>query len=80
MEAEGGIPRRIFRLDQSSLDLRVLAFTLGITVITGILFGLAPAIHGSQVQIHDVLKACGRSASEARYSRISSTASRQPIR
>jgi predicted permease len=37
--APDGIPR----LQQATLDLRVLGFTLGISLVTGILFGLAPA-------------------------------------
>jgi len=37
--APDGIPR----LQQATLDLRVLAFTLGISLVSGIIFGLAPA-------------------------------------
>jgi len=37
--APDGIPR----LQQASLDLRVLVFTLGISLVSGIFFGLAPA-------------------------------------
>jgi predicted permease len=37
--APDGIPR----LQQATLDLRVLGFTLGISLVAGILFGLAPA-------------------------------------
>jgi predicted permease len=36
-------PEGIPRLQQATLDLRVLGFTLGISLIAGILFGLAPA-------------------------------------
>src|SRR6267154_1704038 len=38
--APDGIPR----LQQATLDLRVLVFTFGISLIAGILFGLAPAV------------------------------------
>jgi len=38
--APDGIPR----LQQAALDLRVLWFTLGISLVSGILFGLAPAV------------------------------------
>jgi predicted permease len=36
-------PANIPRLEQTGLDARVLAFTLGVSLATGILFGLAPA-------------------------------------
>src|SRR5262249_60702516 len=36
-------PRNIPRLDQVSIDPRVLMFTLAVSVFAGILFGVAPA-------------------------------------
>jgi putative ABC transport system permease protein len=36
-------PQGIPRLDEAKLDLRVLLFTLGIAVVSGLLFGVAPA-------------------------------------
>jgi putative ABC transport system permease protein len=41
-------PQGIARLDEAHLDTRVLAFSLGLSLITGMLFGLAPAIRISQ--------------------------------
>ena len=43
-----------------SLDLRVLAFTLGVSVLTGILFGLVPAFRASRPDLQESLKAVGR--------------------
>ena len=43
------------------LDSRVLAFTLGVTVLTGILFGLAPALRAARVDLSSVLKGTSRS-------------------
>jgi predicted permease len=37
-------------------DARVLAFALGLTFATGILFGLAPALHVSKPDLHAVMK------------------------
>jgi macrolide transport system ATP-binding/permease protein len=37
-------------------DWRVLAFTIGVRFITGILFGLAPAFHGTRVDLTPALK------------------------
>ena len=37
-------------------DLTVLAFTAGVAVLTGILFGLAPAFRGTRVNVSPVLK------------------------
>jgi putative ABC transport system permease protein len=36
------------RLDEIAMDLRVLAATVGITVLTGLLFGMVPALHISR--------------------------------
>jgi putative ABC transport system permease protein len=38
-------PQGIPRLEQASVDLRVLVFTLGVSLLSGILFALAPALH-----------------------------------
>ena len=50
--------------DQIRLDLHpdasVLAFTLGVSLLTGILFGLAPAFHATRVDLNSVLKGTSR--------------------
>ena len=43
-----------------SLDWRVLAFTLAVTLLTGVLFGLAPALRGTQVDLNLGLRDTGR--------------------
>jgi predicted permease len=51
-------------IDQSgidlSLDTRVLFFTLGVAIFTGLIFGLVPAIKASRPDLMEVLKAGGR--------------------
>jgi predicted permease len=42
-------------------DARVLAFTVGISLATGIFFGLIPALRGTRVQVSPTLKEAGRS-------------------
>jgi predicted permease len=63
-------------LGDASIDLsfepRVLLFTAGISVLTGVLFGLAPAIHVSRANVNDMLKAGGRTGATAGTNRIRS--------
>lgn len=49
------------RLSETNLDYRVLAFTLAISVFTGLIFGLAPALHASKLDVSGSLKEGGRS-------------------
>jgi predicted permease len=52
-------PEDIPRLNEVAIDGRVAAFTLGVCVITGLLFGLAPAFHTSRVTPQDALRDAG---------------------
>jgi len=51
-------------LNSASIDLsfepRVLLFTAGMSILTGVVFGLAPAIRVARANLNDVLKAGGR--------------------
>ncbi|HXV59963.1 MAG TPA: ABC transporter permease [Vicinamibacteria bacterium] len=49
-----------------ALDGRVLLFTLGVSLLTGVLFGLIPAIQGSRAPVVDALKEETRTAGRAR--------------
>ena len=53
-------PGNIPRLDAIHLDGRVLAFTFAVSVLTGILFGLAPALRAAGVDLNSTLRAGGR--------------------
>src|SRR5262245_53033987 len=55
-------PGNIPRLDAIGLDGRVLAFTFTVSILTGILFGLAPAVRAARVDLNATLKAGGRNA------------------
>ncbi|HWP42364.1 MAG TPA: ABC transporter permease, partial [Blastocatellia bacterium] len=53
-------PGNIPRLDEVSLDGRVLAFTLGVSVLTGLIFGAVPALQASRPDLNESLKEGGR--------------------
>jgi len=48
-------------------DLRVLAFTMGVAVLTGLLFGLAPALRATSVSPNNVLKEHARGMVAGRF-------------
>lgn len=50
------------RLDEVRIDGRVLGFTLGVSVLTAVLFSLLPVIKASRPDVNDVLKAGAKSA------------------
>ncbi|MCA1658151.1 MAG: ABC transporter permease, partial [Verrucomicrobiaceae bacterium] len=54
------IPEGAPRMDQVGIDYRVLAFAFGISALTGILFGLAPALQASKLDVSSSLKEGGR--------------------
>jgi predicted permease len=54
-------PGNIPRMQNIAVDGRVLLFTSFVVLLTGILFGLAPALRSSQVNLNEMLKESGRS-------------------
>ena len=56
-------PRTVPRAEDIGLDARVLLFTLGVSVIAGVVFGLVPALKTSHTKIGKTLKDSGRAIS-----------------
>jgi putative ABC transport system permease protein len=67
----GVVPDMFPMLRHMSVDLPVLFFTLGLSILTGLLFGLVPAWRSSRTDLNTTLKeAAGRSESAGGSQRI----------
>jgi predicted permease len=62
----GTLPGALPRANEVTLDSRVLLFTMGLSLFAGIIFGLAPALKTSRVNLEEILKESGRGLSGAR--------------
>jgi len=54
------IPETTPRVNEIGIDLRAFGFTLGITVLAGLLFGLVPALQMSRPNLNETLKDSGQ--------------------
>jgi predicted permease len=61
------------RLDQAGIDLRVLAATLSLSLVTGLLFGTLPALRSSRLNPNDALKRGGRGITQGDGAGLRST-------
>lgn len=62
----GALPGSLPRSSEVSLDLRVLFFTLAISLFSGVVFGLVPALKSSRINLEETLRETGRGSSGAR--------------
>ncbi len=65
--AISALPTALPRADEVGLDVRVMLFTLAISLLTGVLSGLAPALKTSQWRLSETLKEGGRGAGGGRH-------------
>ncbi len=58
-------PAFLPRVDTIRIDARVVVFLIAVTALTGVVFGLAPAMQASAVNLTDTLKDGGRGGSDS---------------
>jgi putative ABC transport system permease protein len=63
-------PGNIPGIRDLAIDERVVLFTLVISLVTGVLFGLVPALHTSHENLHGTLKEGGRSGTADRAGQL----------
>lgn len=61
------MPGTLPRASEVSIDLPVLLFTAGLSLFSGIVFGLAPALKTSRVNLQEVINEGGRGGSSVRH-------------
>ncbi len=59
-------PHDIPRLSEAGVDLQVLAFTCGVSLITSVLFGIAPAFQAARMDLNEALQESGARGSTSR--------------
>ena len=66
-------PGNIPRLNEASLDVRVLLFTVGVSLLTSVLTGILPALAVSRINLTDFLAATGSRSVAGAHTRVQST-------
>src|SRR6059058_5548353 len=66
------LPEGAPRLEQVGIDYRVLTFAVGVSALTGILFGIVPALQASKLDVTSTLKEGGRSGEGHRRTSVRS--------
>jgi putative ABC transport system permease protein len=61
------IPANLSLTAALHLDWRIMGYTLALSLVTGLLFGLAPAWQAAQVNVNEILKQSGGRASAGRH-------------
>jgi putative ABC transport system permease protein len=54
------VPPEVMQVDAIAINGKVLVFTLAVAIVTGLIFGLAPATQTSHLDLNDTLKESGR--------------------
>ncbi|HTV59730.1 MAG TPA: ABC transporter permease [Verrucomicrobiae bacterium] len=65
--ALGALPEALPRAEGVGVDGRVLIFTIGVSILCGIVFGLAPALKTARPNVQETLKESGRGGSGAKH-------------
>lgn len=65
------IPKNL-HVSSIQLDWRIVVFAIGLSVLTGVAFGMAPALDAARANLSDTLREAGRSETGARGHRIRS--------
>jgi len=60
------IPANLLPVPDVSIDVTVLLFAVALTIVTGLLFGLAPAWHAAKTDLNEVLKQTTRASAGTR--------------
>jgi putative ABC transport system permease protein len=67
------LPADTPRLDEAHIDWHVLAFTGTLAILTGLIFGLAPALHSARAALAEALKSGGRGTAVSMSQRLRSS-------
>jgi putative ABC transport system permease protein len=60
-------PENTPRLNEIALDGRVMAVMMGVTTLAGIIFGLAPALRSTRLDLHNALKGGSRGTAGGKH-------------
>jgi putative ABC transport system permease protein len=66
------IPKRMLFVQSVTLDTHALVFLIGVSVVSGLIFGLFPVLHSLRIDLNEPLKESG-SSSSARHSLLGRT-------